>query len=80
MLSLIRSRPKSNPKTDPAPAVPTPEAADGSSLIGWLSQHASTMGREAAEVRGAIDDTTKVATAQAQALHALLARHREWLA
>jgi methyl-accepting chemotaxis protein len=67
MLSLIRPRPQPVAKAEPAPA----PAPDGDSLIGLISQHASTMGREAAEVRGAIDDTTKVATAQAQALHAL---------
>lgn len=67
MLSLLRSRQPAAEKAEPTPA----PAAEGSGLIHWISEHASTMGREAAEVRGAIDDTAKTATAQAQALHAL---------
>jgi len=39
--------------------------------ITTLSLQASMLGREAAEVRGMLDDTQKVATAQAQALQAL---------
>ena len=43
----------------------------GLQTISTLSRQASTLGREAAEVRGVLDDTQKVATAQAQALQAL---------
>jgi methyl-accepting chemotaxis protein len=39
--------------------------------VAALAKQASTLGRESAEVRGAIDDTHKMATAQAQAAHAL---------
>ena len=72
MLSLIRSR-----RAERAPVAslaPTqdraaPDASQG--LVALISRHASTVGREAAEVRGAIDDASKVAAAQAQALQAL---------
>jgi len=40
-------------------------------LVVQIAGHASMLGREAAEVRGAIDDSARIATAQAQALHAL---------
>ena len=72
MLSLILSR-FAGRANAPSPALSVfpvaPDASQG--LVTLISGHASTMGREAAEVRGAIDDTAKVATAQAQALHAL---------
>jgi methyl-accepting chemotaxis protein len=72
MFSLMRSR---RAEREPAPSLVPPVqplAPDASQdLVALISRHASTMGREAAEVRGAIDDASKVATAQAQALHAL---------
>ena len=40
-------------------------------LIGQLARQASTLGREAAEVRGALDDTLIASTAQGQAVQAL---------
>jgi methyl-accepting chemotaxis protein len=46
-------------------------------VIHALDKQASTLGREAAEVRGAIDDTHKIATAQAQAVHALALQLQE---
>lgn len=46
-------------------------AAALQSLVVNLARQASTLGRESAEVRGAIDDTTKVAVTQAQAVQAL---------
>lgn len=75
LLSLTR------PQTAQAPAVP-PAAApanddqlcaggDPRRLASELAGHASTLGREAAEVRGAIDDANQQAQRQAQALHAL---------
>ncbi|WP_052736546.1 methyl-accepting chemotaxis protein [Aquincola tertiaricarbonis] len=51
-----------------AAAVPPQEATP---VVGRLAQHASRLGREAAEVRGVIDDTHKTATAQAEAAREL---------
>ena len=48
-----------------------PPALDARALIGDLSREASSLGRDAAEVRGAIDDSIKAATAQAEALREL---------
>lgn len=59
------------PANDPV-AVAEPGGADHSqTFVASLAQQASSLGREAAEVRGALDDTVKVATAQAQAVQAL---------
>jgi methyl-accepting chemotaxis protein len=61
-----------------AAAGPANESAGADRRVAeLLSTQASTLGREAAEVRGAIDDTVKAATAQAQALHALVAQLHE---
>ncbi len=46
-------------------------------LINRLARQASLLGREAAEVRGALDDTLGAATAQGQAVLALSAQLRE---
>jgi methyl-accepting chemotaxis protein len=50
------------------PAVPS---ADTQHLVVALARQASVLGREAAEVRGVLDDTDKAATAQGQAVQAL---------
>ena len=72
MLSLIRRRPPT-PVEAPAPAAPPSD--DG--LVELMSKHASSMGHEAAEVRGAIDDALRSATAEAAALQALAAQAHE---
>ncbi|GMV45758.1 MAG: hypothetical protein AMXMBFR66_11560 [Pseudomonadota bacterium] len=46
-------------------------------MVQALAGQASMLGRESAEVRGAIDDTTKVAAAQAQAVQELAAQLRQ---
>ena len=46
-------------------------AIDVDRLVKAFSQRASDLGREAAEVRGVLDDTQKVAIAQAVAVQAL---------
>ena len=51
-----------------AAELPQPDARV---LINGISREASTLGRDAAEVRGAIDDTIKAAGAQAQKVQAL---------
>jgi len=65
---------------DPAPcAAPSPDAgapteaaaAHARRAVQTISQRASTLGREAAEVRGVLDDTQKIAIAQAAAVQLL---------
>ena len=59
-------------------AVATPAAAsaqavlEAGSPIPTVARLASTLGREAAEVRGSLDDTSKIATAQVLAVHSLV--------
>jgi methyl-accepting chemotaxis protein len=70
MFALLRARkPAPEAATEPALA-----QADARQIVATISSQASTLGREAAEVRGAIDDTTKIAAAQAQAVQALAAQ------
>ena len=52
-------------------AAPTASAGTASDFVAKLGRQASSLGREAAEVRGVLDDTQKIATQQAQALQAL---------
>jgi len=74
MLDLLRRRrtDASHPAAVPA-APPATGPADVQGLLSGLASQASTLGREAAEVRGAIDDANGQANRQAQALHALAA-------
>ena len=61
-------------KMAPSPAEDSPAqpaATQAPPAIGRLAQHASRLGREAAEVRGVIDDTHRTATAQAEAAREL---------
>lgn len=51
--------------------------ADTTRVVAGISQRASVLGREAAEVRGTLDDTHKIATAQATAVHALAQQLQE---
>jgi methyl-accepting chemotaxis protein len=71
MLSLRRRRPEP-PIEPPAAAAPRADA-----LVELMSRHASGMGREAAEVRGAIDDALRAATGQVSALQSLAAQAHE---
>jgi len=50
---------------------PEPRRVDAERAVSLITRQASELGRESAEVRGIIDDTHKVATAQAAALQAL---------
>lgn len=50
---------------------PESNAPDAVRIVGALSKQASTLGREAAEVRGTLADTHVIATAQGQAVQAL---------
>ena len=70
MLTVFRRQ----PATANVPPPSTPESApgpDAGKLVSDLSQRASTLGREAAEVRGLLDDTHKTATTQGSAVQAL---------
>jgi methyl-accepting chemotaxis protein len=62
-------------KTAPAPAVAVAETAAPApelrAAVDSIGRQASSMGREAAEVRGLMEDTQKVSARQAQALNAL---------
>ena len=58
------------PAAAPAPAV-EPQPLDARALINDINREASTLGRDAAQVRGAIDDTIKAAGVQAQKVQAL---------
>lgn len=75
MLAFRRSRTESH-----RVEVPAPSAADATALeraIRSISERASHMGREAAEVRGVIDDTTKAAHRSAQAVSELARQVQE---
>ena len=56
---------------EPAGLIDRPPVIDAGRLVTVFSQRASDLGREAAEVRGVLDDTHKIASAQAVAVHAL---------
>ncbi len=67
MFALFRQE----PVTAAEPTLDTASAQRADALVRALAPKASTLGREAAEVRGAIEDTQKTATAQAAATHEL---------
>jgi methyl-accepting chemotaxis protein len=68
MFTLLRKPGAAAPV--PRPEAPSPQL-DARGLIEGISREASSLGRDAAEVRGAIDDTIKAAGAQAQKVQAL---------
>jgi methyl-accepting chemotaxis protein len=57
--------------THPGVADPAPPAIDVERIVRGISERASNLGREAAEVRGVLDDTQKIASAQAVAVQEL---------
>lgn len=59
------------PAQSPQIAEPAGKAADAQALVRSLAQPVSTLGRDAAEVRGALEDTQKVVVAQREAMQAL---------
>jgi methyl-accepting chemotaxis protein len=72
MMSVFRrSREAANQAADAPAAAATHAGIDAQALVARLSRQSSQLGREAAEVRGVIDDTNKVAASQAQAVNAL---------
>jgi len=62
---------KRNPPSDFKAAAPAVDAPDARRLIGSLSHQASVLGREAAEVRGLIEDSSKQALQQLDTVTAL---------
>ncbi len=66
MFARRRNQTAAEPPLDADARAPSADA-----LVRALAPKASTLGREAAEVRGVIEDTQKTATAQAQATQAL---------
>ncbi|MFO1293346.1 MAG: methyl-accepting chemotaxis protein [Rubrivivax sp.] len=82
---FARLKRQAAPAADP-PAAGAAAGAAGTAepdlqrMVRALAGQASTLGRESAEVRGAIDDTTRVAAAQAQAVQALAAQLRQVVA
>src|SRR5436853_7875821 len=60
--------------TSTEPAAPAPDLRGA---IGSIGRQASQMGREAAEVRGLMEDTQKVSARQAQAINELAGQVRE---
>ena len=60
-------------KRSPAePTIPAPPAIDYDSVVRVIATRASELGREAAEVRGVLDDTQKTASTQAAAVQTLV--------
>ncbi|TXI18443.1 MAG: chemotaxis protein [Roseateles sp.] len=64
------------PRASAAPAAPTPEtpardSGAGLEIVKRLARSVSTVGKDAAEVRGALEDTQRVMQAQVQAMQAL---------
>jgi len=72
--SAARTEPSGPPANEAASANATATASD---FVAKLGRQASSLGREAAEVRGVLDDTHKIATQQAQALLALAQQLQE---
>ncbi len=80
MLSLLRRRHGVDEPAAMAAMEPAATGADAATLhaaVASVAERASSMGREAAEVRGVIDDTTKAAQRSAQAVSALAQRVQE---
>ncbi len=59
------------PAQTPQAAEPAGKIADAQALVRSLAQPVSSLGRDAAEVRGALEDTQKVVVAQREAMQAL---------
>ena len=79
MFTLLRRRPDADTSSllNPAPA-PAP-GADARALIGRFGRHASALGRDAAEVRGVLDDSTRLAKTEAASLKAVAGELRQLL-
>lgn len=76
MLSVLRRQDSGAPAAVPAPE-PAAEVAALRATAQAMAERASALGREAAEVRGVIEDTTRTAQSSAQAVSALTRRVQE---
>ena len=56
---------------EPLPVEPARPAVEANHVVVAMREHASSVGREAAEVRGAVDDASTIATSQAAELREL---------
>src|SRR5574343_575517 len=70
MKSWLRSGPGAPEEPSPPMQAERP-ATDAQALVRSLAQPVSRLGRDAAEVRGALEDTQKVIVAQREAMQAL---------
>jgi methyl-accepting chemotaxis protein len=78
MLQAFRRPPSRLAAPSGAAAVPQqPPVPDASKVVLDISRRASNLGREAAELRGVLDDTNRIAAAQAQAVLALARQLQE---
>lgn len=72
MLNVFRRNTRAaRPAEAAEPAIERSGSSDLVRAITTISQRSSSLGREAAEVRGVLDDTQKLAATQAQAIQAL---------
>ncbi len=74
MLNLFRRRDSDEPALGPVMAGEPATGPDPLALVKNFSSQVSNVGRDAAEVRGAMEDTQKVVQLQAQAMNALSAQ------
>jgi methyl-accepting chemotaxis protein len=72
--ALTRPRQAATPDEPAAPAAAAPAARDLQDAVRSIGHQASEMGREAAEVRGLLDDSIKASTRTAQTVSALAAQ------
>lgn len=77
MMKLLKRR--AAPEAADAAVVPMDNGPDARSLVASLSERASALGRDAAEVRGVLDDSSRLAQEQAGALQGLVAEARQLL-
>ncbi len=71
MFAVFRKTPPASQAANDTPLAAGPDARALINGINGINREASTLGRDAAEVRGAIDDTLKAAGAQAEQVQAL---------
>jgi methyl-accepting chemotaxis protein len=71
MLFSAFRKPAATPVQEPEVAAEQGRGVDTRAVVAALAKQASTLGREAAEVRGVLDDTHKIALAQGSAVQAL---------
>jgi methyl-accepting chemotaxis protein len=69
--------PRAEDDAEPSLTTGAGASSDLQQFVGALSAQASTLGRESAEVRGVLDDSHKIATAQAAAMQALAQQLQE---